>query len=274
VHPILASFGPFYLFGWEIGPIHLYSYGLCLATALGLSIYLFARDAEKYIAPKIGISGREAFQKTFDMATWIILASIAGARIFYAWENYPEFQGHWIEIFYLWQGGLVYYGGLFGGALAGILWFLREKWPLAYSADVLAPYICLGQAVGRVGCFLNGCCYGIVDPKYGLVFPGAGDGEKHLPTQLWEMAGDLVLFFILWWARRYTLKYPWMTLSLYGLTYGTLRFVIEIWRRDWTKRYLVYFVSASQAVSAIMILVSVAALVFIVARHRKTRLVS
>ena len=269
MYPILASFGPFHLFGWEIGPVHLYSYGFCLAVALGLSIYLFARDAGDYIAPKLGIAWQDAFQKSFDLATWVILASIAGARLFYALENYTEFQGHWIEIFYLWQGGLVYYGGLFGGAFAGVLWFVREKWPLAYSADVLAPYISLGQAIGRIGCFLNGCCYGIVDPKYGLIFPSVGDGQKHLPTQLWELVGDLILFFTLWWARRYTLKYPWMTLSLYGLTYGILRFVIEYWRRDWTKRYLVYFVSASQVVSAVLIVASVIALIVILARDSK-----
>lgn len=271
MHPILYSFGSFHLFGFVIGPVQLYSYGFCLATALGLSITLFARDAGKYIAPRAHLARQEAFQKTFDLATWVILASIAGARLFYAIENYPEFEGHWIEIFYVWQGGLVYYGGLFGGALAAIIWFVRHKWPLAYCADILAPYIPLGQAIGRMGCFLNGCCYGIVDAKHGLVFPGIGDGEPHLPTQLWELYGDLILFGGLWWVRRYTLKYPWLTLSAYGLTYGLLRFAIEYWRRDWDKRYLYYFVSASQAVSAFLVVLSLVAILWILWQGPKKR---
>ncbi|HET9869343.1 MAG TPA: prolipoprotein diacylglyceryl transferase family protein [bacterium] len=269
MHPILFSFGTLRLFGWEIGPIQLYSYGLCLALALGLSITLFARDAGRYIAPRVGLSRKEGFQRTFDLAVWVILCSIAGARIFYALENHTEFTGRWVAVLFVWQGGLVYYGGLFGGALAGVLWFLKHRWPLAYSADVLAPYISLGQAIGRMGCFLNGCCYGIVDEKHGLVFPGIGDGLPHLPTQLWELYGDLALFAGLWWARRFTLAYPWMTLSAYGLTYGMLRFGIEFWRRDWDKRYLGYFVSASQAVSALLIAVSLAVLVAILWRGPK-----
>ena len=115
MHPILYSFGVFHLFGLTLGPVELYSYGLCLALALGLSITLFARDAGQYIAPKVRLTRAEAFQRVFDLAVWVILSSIAGARLFYALENYQEFEGHWIEIFFVWQGGLVYYGGLFGG---------------------------------------------------------------------------------------------------------------------------------------------------------------
>lgn len=271
MHPILYSFGSFHLWGWTIGPVDLYSYGLCLAVALGLSITLFARDAGIFIAPRVQLTRPGAFQKTFDLAVWVILSSIAGARIFYALENYPEFVGHWYEVLFVWQGGLVYYGGLFGGALAGVIWFRYHRWPLAYSADLLAPYISLGQAIGRMGCFLNGCCYGIVSEKHGLIFPSIGDGKPHLPTELWELYGDLILFAGLWWVRRYTLKYPWLTLSAYGLAYGLLRFGIEYWRRDWTKRYLIYFVSASQAVSAFLIVISFAAIVWIVWRGPKAR---
>jgi len=140
---------------------------------------------------------------------------------------------------------------------------------MAFSFDLSAPYILLGHAVGRIGCFLNGCCYGIVDPVHGMVFPGGEDQLPHLPTQLWEMVGDFALFFMLIWARRWTLRYSWLTLALYGLTYGILRFVIEFWRRSWDKRYLFVFNSASQAVSGILILVSIATMAWIFMRPRK-----
>ena len=138
-----------------------------------------------------------------------------------------------------------------------------------FAYDLVAPYILLGQAFGRVGCYLNGCCYGIVDATHGVVFPGAGDGLPHLPTQLWELYGDLALFFILLWVRRWTIRYSWMTFALYGLTYGTLRYYLEFWRRSWDKRYLGVFVSVSQALSAMIVVASLATLIWIWKNHRK-----
>jgi prolipoprotein diacylglyceryltransferase len=118
---------------------------------------------------------------------------------------------------------------------------------------------------------LNGCCYGNVDEHYGMVFPGGEDRLPHLPTQLWEMAGDLSLFFFLLRARKWTIRYQWLSLSLYGFTYGILRFVIEFWRRDWNKHYLIIFNSASQAVSGILIAVSFAAICLILWESRKLK---
>jgi phosphatidylglycerol:prolipoprotein diacylglycerol transferase len=278
MHPILLSLGPITLLGHLVGPLRFYSYGLCLAAALGLSIYLFARDAGKYIGPKMKTSYEKAFQQTFDLAVWVIISSILGARVFYVWENYAEFtNGHWMEAFFIWQGGLVYYGGLFGALAAAVVWMRREKWPMLYAMDLVSPYILLGQAIGRVGCFMNGCCYGLVsephngpfDWGHGWVFQGGEDALPHLPTQLWELGGDLGLFFVLLAIRRFTLRYPGLGLPLYGVTYGLLRFVIEFWRRSWDKRYLVFFNSASQAVSGIMIALSLAAIVWIVAKANR-----
>jgi phosphatidylglycerol:prolipoprotein diacylglycerol transferase len=198
----------------------------------------------------------------------VIVRSILGARLFYVLENQDQFRGPlwFLDAFKIWEGGLVFYGGLFGGLAAGLWWVRREKWPLSYTFDLVAPYILLGHAIGRVGCFLNGCCYGIVDEHWGMVFPGGEDHLPHLPTQLWELAGDLALFFILLIARRWTLRYSWLTLALYGLTYGLLRYVIEFWRRSWDKKYLILFNSASQAVSGIIVLVSVVVIVWILSR--------
>jgi phosphatidylglycerol---prolipoprotein diacylglyceryl transferase len=294
VYPILFS----------IGPLHFYSYGLCLGIALAVSIYLFANDAKRNLSKLVHLKPEMTFQKVFDLAVWVIIFSLLGARLFYVLENHWQFEGPfvfgyfdwhllpfiqpkipilgllsgahivlplwgpWWDAFAIWEGGLVYYGGLFGAVLAALFWFRMEKWPMAYSFDLVAPYILLGQAIGRVGCFLNGCCYGNVNYHYGMVFQGEGDGLPHLPTQLWELAGDLVLFFLLIWTRRWTIRYPWMSLSLYGFTYGILRFVIEFWRRDWDKRYLVFFNSASQAVSGILIVVSLAVILWTLYSNR------
>ena len=270
--PILFSLGPFHLFGHDLGPLRFYSYGLCLAVALGLSIYLYSRDAGKYIAPKFGLTFAQGQQKVFDLGTWVVICAILGARIFYVMENHTEFEnGRWMDAFKIWQGGLVFYGGLFGAFAGGIYWAYTEKWPVVYACDLVAPYVLLGQAIGRVGCFLNGCCYGNEDHVHGLIFPGANDNIPHLPTQLWELYGDLALFFILLWARRWIIRTPYLSIALYGFTYGVLRFVIEFWRRSWDKRYLVVFNSASQAVSGILVLVSIIVIIVVLLNQGKNR---
>jgi len=267
--PILLTLGPFNLFGHSFGPLHFYSYGLCLAVALGLSIYLYARDVGKYIAPKMGLTFQDGIQKTFDLGTWVIICSILGARIFYVMENHVEFQnGRWLDAFKVWQGGLVFYGGLFGALIAAFVWMRKEKWPLDYSFDLVAPYILLGHAIGRVGCFLNGCCYGIVDPIHGMVFKGGEDQLPHLPTQLWELYGDAALFFFLLWVRRWTIRYSWLTIALYGFTYGLLRYIIEIWRLDRTVHFFINFRSVSQATSAVITLLSVMVILWIGWKYR------
>jgi phosphatidylglycerol:prolipoprotein diacylglycerol transferase len=276
MHPILCSLGPITLFGHEWGPLRFYSYGLMLALGLGVAIYLFAKDAARNLSVKVGLSPETTFQRVIDLGVWVIISSLAGARLFYVLENHEQYRGAWAEVFFLWKGGLVFYGGLFGALVAAYFWLKSQRWPIATFYDLVAPYILLGHVLGRVGCFLNGCCYGTVAPPHegfldwghGWIFPGGEDQEPHLPTQLWEMTGDLTLFSLLLWARRWTLRFPWLGLSLYGLTYGTLRWAIEFWRRDWDKRYLWFFNSASQAISGILVLVSVAVIVWTLTRHR------
>lgn len=271
------SIPSFSLFGHVFGPVYFYSYGLCMAVALGLSIYLFARDVGKYIAPKVRLTYQQGFQKAFDLGVYVIVCSLLGARIFYVIENHVEFaNGHWMDAFKIWQGGLVFYGGLFGAIAVAWYWFKVEKWPFSYCFDLVAPYILLGHAIGRVGCFLNGCCYGNVaephqgflDWGHGWIFAGGEDQLPHLPTQLWELVGDLALFFLLLWVRKWTIRTPWLTISLYGLTYGLLRYVIEIWRLDRSVHFFLTFRSASQATSAGLIIISLAAILWTILVNR------
>jgi phosphatidylglycerol:prolipoprotein diacylglycerol transferase len=211
----------------------------------------------------VGLSAAEGFAKNLDMFTFNILSSIVGARLFFVLENLKEFSaGNWVSVFYLWDGGLVFYGGLFGAVASAYIWMRKNRWPQALFYDLTAAWILLGQAIGRVGCWFSGCCYGVVcDPSHGVTFPG-GDGRYHFPTQLWEMAGDLLLCLFVLWVRRWTLKKPWATFALYGVTYGVLRYVLEFWRREPTDpMVLMYFHSPSQFISAVMVVIGL--LVFV-----------
>lgn len=96
-----------------------------------------------------------------DITLWLMVGAIVGARFVYVttyWRE--EFAGQPIlEIFEVWHGGLVYYGGLIGAMIAGMIYIRWKKMPLWKTSDVLAPSIALGSVFGRAGCLLNGCCY-------------------------------------------------------------------------------------------------------------------
>lgn len=252
MHPILCSFGPFHWGTWVWGPFTLNTYGLMIALAFAVNVPLLARDTGRWLGPRVGLKPTEAFQKTWDLFVWVIPASLVGGRLFYVLENHAEFHGQWLDAFKIWQGGLVFYGGLLGALLAAWFWMRREKWPVALFLDIAAPYVLLGHAIGRVGCYAEGCCAGVVDSVHGVVFPGLGDGLPHLPTQVWELYGDVALFLGLLLIRKKLLPRSGAAFALYVLTYGSLRYVIEFWRRDGSVHYLGVFLSPSQALSAIL----------------------
>ncbi len=202
-----------------IGPFTVYSYGLMLAVAVLVCARLMIRDARRYrIAP----------EKIYDLVFAAVIGGIIGGRIFYILLNISFFVSHPFEIVMLHHGGLAWQGGLMGGVIS-TLWFIRRyRLPLAQTLDLVAPYIALGQAIGRIGCFLNGCCYGR-EVSWGLYFPVH---RAHLhPTQLYAAGGLLVIFFVLKKFRQVS-KVPGQVLVLYLVLASSQRFVVEFFRAD------------------------------------------
>src|ERR1700761_2441381 len=118
-----------------------------------------------------------------DVTLWLMLGSIIGARIVYVttyWKQ--EFADQpFSEVFMIQHGGLVFYGGLIGAIVASILYLRWKKLPVWKIADILAPSIALGSVFGRIGCLLNGCCYGrACDLRWAITFPK--DNPLHPPT--------------------------------------------------------------------------------------------
>ena len=138
-----------------------------------------------------------------------LVASILGARLLYVMEHIDEFRREWGSVLALWQGGLTLYGGLVGGTFAGLITARKFKLPMWVTADALTPALALGTLFGRIGCFLNGCCYGHPTRlPWGVVFPPDsfstlefGDTPVH-PSQLYNALAGLVLFSIAWALRR------------------------------------------------------------------------
>ncbi len=209
MHPIL----------FQIGPFTIYGYGVMLALAVVVCAFLLSRDAARK-----GIS-RDA---VYDLVFWITAFGLLGARIFYvciAWDNFAAAP---LDIIMIQKGGLAWQGGLAGGALAGV-WFARSrKLSLRVLLDLSAPYIALGQAIGRIGCFLNGCCYG--KPwDHGIYFPV--HGERLHPTQLYETASLFMIFVLLKFAQKKPHHAGMVFVAYLGLA-AIERFIVEFYRDD------------------------------------------
>jgi phosphatidylglycerol:prolipoprotein diacylglycerol transferase len=140
------------------------------------------------------------------------------------------------------HGGLVFYGGFLGATVAGIIYIRWKKMPLWKTADVLAPSIALGSVFGRIGCLLNGCCYGRpTNLPWGLTFtnPQAHDlsgtplGIPLHPTEIYDALLNLVLYgFLAWLFRRK--KFDGQIFATYLICYAVTRSITEYFRGDYS----------------------------------------
>jgi phosphatidylglycerol:prolipoprotein diacylglycerol transferase len=157
---------------FQFGFIQIYSYGLILVFAFWTFAFLLTQQA---LALKVA----NDFFWNFSLV--ILLSGILSARLAYIALNLRFFLDNPQEVFMLWHGGLVWYGGFLGGMLSGSIYLKRKKIPLLRAMDLIMPYVALSHSIGRIGCFLNGCCY----------------GRFFIPAQLFSSFGLLIIFVIL-----------------------------------------------------------------------------
>lgn len=220
----------------RLGGIQIYSYGLMLFISFLLGIFIVERRARRF-----GVESKDVT----DLALWILLAVVAGARLFYVGFHWHEFKDDLIGIIAFWRGGLaglMFHGGLLGGLIAGWIFIRRRKLPLLKMLDAAAPALVLGEGLTRIGCFLNGCCYGRpTDSFLGLVFPanspaGAAFMDRATgvippihPTQLYSSLAGFVLFGIALLLERRKLK-DGVLFSVILALYSLFRFGIDFVR--------------------------------------------
>ncbi len=191
----------------------IYSYGLCMALAVLLAWLISARLARRLSGRQVDTS--YSAPRAADLLFIFFIAGIAGARLFYVLQHPSEFMGRWIAVFFFQEGGLVFYGGLIAGVVCGVIYMRLLRIPVLPWADLFSPVLALSQAVGRVGCYLNGCCFG-------------RDGHV---VQLYEssfLAALSVLLFI----RLFRRKMNGEVFVLYLIGYGCARFALEFLRGD------------------------------------------
>jgi len=218
MHPVLVT----------IGPVTLHSYGLMMVAAFLAASWLAARTARR-LAPELAAISSE---QVVDLACLALLGGLVGGRLSYVVQEWAHFADHPLEVLAIWEGGLIWYGGFLGGFAAGWLYVRAKGLDVLRVADHTIPFVTLGHAIGRLGCFLNGCCYGKPTTAWcGVVFPGMQ--EAVVPAQLIEFGALLVLYVSLRRLQRPPLlRRPGVVFGSYLAGYGTLRFLIEGLRGD------------------------------------------
>jgi len=234
MHPILFNFGS----------VTIYSYGFMIAVT-----FLVATFVSMRLAKKEGI--RE--EVILDLMVLVIISSILGARIFYVITFWDQFKNNLSEIIMINHGGLVFYGGFIGGLIA-ILYYVRIKQlSLMKILDIGTPTVLLGYSIGRIGCFLNGCCYGIcANVPWAVKFPNL-EGLRH-PTQIYSFVTAVIIFLILLiiFKRR---KFDGQIFYLGMILYSAYRFLIEFLREY---SFHIMGLTSSQIISLIIFVFALA----------------
>ena len=255
---------------FHLGSLPVHWYGLLLAIGFVLGLWTASHRA---------VRDRMAPEKILDSGAWLILGAIVGARALYVvsyWDRLfqePLFpNAPWTEIFMVQRGGLVFYGGLIGATASGLIYVWKHKLPVWKFADALAPSIALGYVPGRIGCLMNGCCYGrATDAPWAIHFPGDHDtkGLSVHPTQIYDSLLNLGLYLALAWLHRRK-KFDGQVFASYLICYALIRSLVEVFRGDYPARYLGGTATPAHLVS-VAILAAGLILCWTLARRKPTR---
>jgi phosphatidylglycerol---prolipoprotein diacylglyceryl transferase len=230
---------------FHLGSWPVYWYGVLVAVGFLAGLWTASRRGLRD-----GLSG----EQVLDTGPWLILGAVVGARGLYVVTNWPEFAGKGLlPILNIREGGLVFYGGLIGAVLATILYLRWKKLPVWKMADALAPSIALGAVFGRLGCLMNGCCYGRpTDLPWAIHFPPDHEtkGAGVHPTQIYDSLLNLALYAGLAWLYRRK-KFDGQVFATHLVCYAVLRSFVELFRADYApdKYFLGGWLTPAQFVS-------------------------
>jgi|SRR5882724_11169845 len=254
--------------GREVG---VHTYGILIGLGCAIAIALAYHEGRRRL-----MDGG----KILDLSFWMLVAGLVGSRIFYVALNAGAFWrtcagagddlarrtfgamvGDCTRALQIWEGGLVFYGGFLGAAVIAYLFARRQRsWSFWELGDIYAPSLAIGHALGRLGCYAAGCCFGkacaagagwcatfgsdsvaFEELRSVSALPAAAAATPPLfPTQLYEAGGELAIFALLLAVRRReAFRRPGTLVLLYAALYGLLRFTVEMFRGDFARRFLV-----------------------------------
>jgi phosphatidylglycerol---prolipoprotein diacylglyceryl transferase len=245
----------------------IYTYGVL--TALG---YLCAILWTVHEGKLRGISS----ERVFDLGFFNIVFAIIGGRLLYALTEWERFTSNPLEIFKIWEGGLVFYGGLIACIIFSYFYTRKHHISMIAMADTFMPSVALGHGIGRLGCFFAGCCYGRpTDPDsiLSVIFPHnplclAPTGIPLFATQFMEAAALLTLFMVLVWIRRHQRFSGQVFLSYLGL-YAVMRAILETFRGDSVRGFIIEGVlSTSQFISALLVILTIILYIYLLRKKQ------
>ena len=257
---------------FHAGPITIYSYGVLLGAA-----YLIGLQVAMVRARRLGLDP----QTFMDFGIAIIVSALIGAKLLLFILDFEHFTRNPADLLSLARSGGVFYGGLVLAVLVGI-WFVRKhRLPVWTTGDLAAPGIALGYAVGRMGCFFAGCCWGaqtsvpwaitFTDPVANEVVGTPLNVPLH-PTQIYEAISGLAIFVLILAFERKGRPFAGRTFWGYILLYGVSRFVIEYFRGD-PRGFNAGF-STSQWISLVLVPLSLVMLAVLARRRTAGRAVT
>jgi phosphatidylglycerol:prolipoprotein diacylglycerol transferase len=218
MRPILFNIGTF--------PVH--SFGVMMVIAFFAALWLIKRRARAFGFDPAAIS---------DVAFYTLIAGVLGARAVFIVQELPFYLSHPSELFTLQFQGLTSFGGLFFGIAVLIGWAVKKKQSIPKLLDLCAPAFILGHAIGRIGCLLNGCCYGAkCSANFFLGVHIPGTTELHQPAQAYDSLMNLFALGFLLLIERRVIK-PGVETGLALILHGIARFIYEFWRAGESSTY-------------------------------------
>jgi phosphatidylglycerol:prolipoprotein diacylglycerol transferase len=259
---------------FRIGPVVIGSYGLMLASAFIAGIWMATRLAEQR-----GIN----IDKFINLCFLILISALIGSRLFYVLTHLDEFSGRWLYTFLPVQpdgsiglSGLIFLGGFLAALLVSLFYVKTQKMPAYKVADSMAPALAFGLFVGRIGCFLNGCCFGqVCNLSWGVQFPATsaagsimGNAFLH-PTQVYSSIYAFIIFAILMRLNRQNVADGVMS-AAFLIFYGAGRFIIDFFRYYEHQMLAIGGLNWNQVTSILMIIGGV--IIFLVQKSEKEKI--
>ena len=261
----------------NLDPIVIYSFGFCMAMGILTAFALMA-----WLGKRNGYTSE--FLSNFVLV--LMLSAFVGARFAYVCEHWTsEFKDNWIQALNITNGGIMYYGGFLGAWLGGSIYLLIKKCSVIDVLDLTVTVLPLGHAWGRVGCFLNGCCFGkVTDCAIGVKYPYHSSvwwaqysegliGKIYkvtlpvMPSQLIEATFNLLICMILVVLYRRKNRIVGLHMGLYCIMYSAVRFFTETLRSD--ERMQIGVFSISQTISIALMIFGIAMAVWSIKRNKR-----
>ena len=245
MHPIL----------FQSGAVTIYTYGALVAMGVLIGVWLAAKDAPRVGLPPV---------KIWNLCIYGIVVALIASKVWLILSDWSYYAANPREVFGVatLESGGTFYGGFLGGVAWTLFYTRRENLPLLSTLDVCSAPLAIGHALGRIGCFMAGCCFGKpTSLPWGVTFTSAVAARLSgtplnvalHPTQLYEAAAEFLNFLFLYFVGR-RWRVPGQSIGAYLILYGAERGLLEFLRADPGRTPLFHdTVSLMQLVSIAMI---------------------